>query len=250
MAWSRTLSTSTPSRCSLSRATPSAAPRSAVVAASTSPVTDASARKVCSRVRFSVGVALTNSPSPRRVCQIIKPAINAVAVALPRGPNRTAAHTTTGNTAYTYVIGLRSSNTVSSTSSTTSAAASGQRPAGRVARAHVSSSGATSTSPRASPLHHTNQRWLRASRPTTPLAHRLAIPMVALTVVLASAPSVTSATTSRNRSSDGRKSATRRSSQTALTASRVFPSAIPAAPATGTLAVQLSRNAPIAMPGQ
>src|SRR5256886_5244664 len=62
--------------------------------------------------------------------------------------------------------------------------------------------------------------------------------------------SVTSATTSRNRSSDGRKSATRRSSQTALTASRVFPSAIPAAPATGTLAVQLSRNAPIAMPGQ
>jgi len=250
IAWSRTLSTSTPNRCSLSRAAPSATPRSTVAAASTSPVTDASARKVWSSVRFSVGVPLTNGPSPRSVCQITKPAISAVAVALPRGPNRIAAHTTTGKTAYTYVMGLRHSNAVSSIISTTSAAASDQRPAGRVARAHVSSSGATSTSPSASPLHHTNHRCFRAAGGTTPLAHRLAIPIVALSVVLTSAASVTSASTSRSRSSEGRNSATRRSSQTAHTASRVFPSAMPAALAAGTPAVQLSSNAPTAMPGQ
>src|SRR5207249_7732041 len=230
------------SRCSassLSCATPSAARRSVVAAASTSPVTDVSVRKVCSSARLLVGVEPTNGPSPRSVCQIIKPAINAVAVALPRGPNRTAAHTTTGKTAYRYVMGLRHSNAVSRISSTTSAAASDQRPAGRVARAHVSSSGATRTSPSASPLHHTNHRCFRAAGGTTPLAPKLAIPIVALTVVLTSAASVTSASTSRSRSSEGRKSATRRSSQTAPTASSVFPSAMPAAPATGTSAVQL-----------
>src|SRR5205814_2136975 len=118
------------------RAPASAAPRSAMAAASMSPVTDASARKVWTSARFSVGVPVANGPSPRSVCKIIKPAINAVAVALPRGPNRTAAHTTMGRTVYTYVTGLRHSSAASSTSSTTSAAASGRRPAGRVARAH------------------------------------------------------------------------------------------------------------------
>jgi len=215
-----------------------------------SPVTDASARNVWTSARFSVGVPVANGPSPRSVCQIIKPAINAVAVALPRGPNRTAAHTTMGKTVYTYVTGLRHSSAASSTSSTTSAAASGRRPAGRVARAHVSSSGATSTSPRASPLHHTNHRCRRAARSTMPLAHRLAIPIVAESVVLKSAASVTSPTTSRSRSSEGRNATRRRSSQTAQTASRVLPSAIPAAPPAGTPEVQLSRKAPTAMPGQ
>ena len=83
-----------------------------------------------------------------------------------------------------------------------------------------------------------------------PFAHRLATPTVALSAVLASAPTTTRAITSRTRSSEGWKSTTRVSSHAAATASSVFPVAIPAAPAAGTPAIQLSRNAPRAMPGQ
>ena len=83
-----------------------------------------------------------------------------------------------------------------------------------------------------------------------PLNHRLATPMVALTVVLKAAASSTSANTWRSRSSDGRNRATRWSSRAPTTASRVFPTPIPAAPASGTPAEALTRNAPIAMPGQ
>ena len=206
--------------------------------------------KVCSRARLPVGVDPTNGPSPRSVCQIVSEAMSAVAVAAPRGPNRTAAHTTTGKTAYTYVSGLRSSSVVKSTSTRTRAPASGHRPRGQSARAQVSSRGATSKSPRASPDHHTSQRDPTALRSTTPLAHRLVTPSVALSVVLASAARVTKTSTSRSRSSAGRKPATRWSSQAAVTASRVFPTAMPAAPSNGTPAVQLSRKAPSAIPGQ
>ena len=66
-----------------------------------SPVTAIRPRKVCSRARFSVGVEATKGPSPCSVYQIVRVATTAVAVAAPRLPNRSAAHMTTGKTAYT-----------------------------------------------------------------------------------------------------------------------------------------------------
>ena len=131
----------------------------------------------------------------------------------------------------------------------TNATASGPRRPIHVDLAQVSSTGATNKSPSASPDHHTIQRRPTALRSATPLAHRLVTPIVALSVVLTAAARITRASTSRSRSSEGRKAA-RLSSQTAVTASSAFPPAMPAAPASGTPAVQLSRNAPSAIPGQ
>ena len=193
---------------------------------------------------------VTNGPSPRNVYQIVRVATTAVAVAVPRLPNLSAAQTTNGKTAYTYESGLRSSSAVRSSSAASMPAASSRRPAVRPALTQVSRSGATSTSPSTSPDHQTNHRRRSASGATAPLAHRLATPSVALSVVLASAPTTTRAITSRTRSSEGRKSTTRVSSHAAATASSVFPVAIPAAPTADTPAVQLSRNVPSAMPGQ
>src|SRR5207247_3443551 len=112
-------------------------------------------------------------------------AVGAVAVGAPRGPNRGAAQRATGKTAYTYVSGLRSNSAVKSTRLRTSAMTSGHRRAIRPERAQASSTGATNKSPSASPDHHTSQRRPKALRSTTPLAHRLVTPSVALSVVLA-----------------------------------------------------------------
>ena len=55
-----------------------------------------------------------------------------------------------------------------------------------------------------SPSHQTCHANSSSSVSRAPVARRLSAPMVALTSVLATAPSSTSATTSRPRSSEGR----------------------------------------------
>ena len=223
------------------------------MAASTSPVTDRSARYICKSSRSCVGVEPTKEPCPWTVNQMVSAATMPDAVAEPRTPNRSAAQMMSGKMAYSSPVGGRSNTAVRPSRLTSSTPASAARAGGhrvRRACAQASSRGAISRSPIASPDHHTNQRCPAAARSIMPLAHRLSTPIVALTRGLTSAARVTSAKTSRSPAREGRKSATRRSSRTAVTASRVFPAAMPAAPAAGTPLVQLSRKAPSAMPGQ
>lgn len=104
-------------------------------------------------------------------------------------------------------------------------------------------------SPIASPIHQTSQREPTADQGCTPPRQRLVTPMVALTIVLSTAARTTRPTTSRRRSSEPWQP-TRRSSQAPITASRVFPMAMPPAVQSGSLAVALARNAPARMPGQ
>src|SRR3989441_1147496 len=175
------------------------------------------------------------------------------AVAEPRTPNRSAAQMMRGKMAYSSPVRGRSNAAVRPSRLTSSTPASATLAGGhrvRGACAQARSRGAISRSPIASPDHQTNQRCPVAARSIIPLVHGPSPPRVALTGGLTSAASVTSARKSRSPAREGWKSATRWSSRTAVTASRVFPAAMPAAAAAGTPLVQLSRKAPSAMPGQ
>jgi hypothetical protein len=78
-----------------------------------------------------------------------------------------------------------------------------------------------------SPSHQVRHTEGVSAKSTSPPASRLATPIVALTMVLSTAPRPTSARMSRTRSSEGRKPATRRSSQAPTSASRVLPIVMP-----------------------
>ncbi len=110
--------------------------------------------------------------------------------------------------------------------------------------------GAKTRSPTRSPTHHARHVSPSAACSTTPPRRRLATPRVALTQVLATAARLMSARTSRTRSSEGRKRATRRSAQAPSTASAVLPTAMPTATATGAPVHRFAANAPRATPGQ
>ena len=119
--------------------------------------------------------------------------------------------------------------------------------------AQVRMSGVTSRMPIASPVHHASQAVPYGIAGAPPNTVRTVTPMVALTVVLAMAPSTTRASTSRRRpsgSGDDRKPAIEVRSHAATTASRVFPTAMPAATSGAMPAVRLTTNAPSAIAGQ
>ena len=135
-----------------------------------------------------------------------------------------------------------------------SAAASTARPPPLLRRnecrsPHTRITGATMRSPSASPTHQTRQTRGIASTPITPPAHRDAVPIVALTSVLAMQPASTKASTSRARPSDRSNWKTRSSSCAPTTASSVFPAPIPHATRNGAPALRLTANAPRAMAG-
>ena len=74
--------------------------RSAVTAASTSEVSAEMAMNSCVASRLSVIESRTNGPSFCAVFQTVIEQTTKTAVAAPRGPKRTAAHSSTGKTMY------------------------------------------------------------------------------------------------------------------------------------------------------
>jgi hypothetical protein len=112
----------------------------------------------------------------------------------------------------------------------------------------VSRKGANTRTPIASPAHHTDQAESRSSDAIEPVATRTPTPIVALIVMLRSAPTNTSAIASRRRSSAGRKPI-RASRVAATSGASVLPVAVTAAAAGDEVIGKLTRNAPIATPG-
>ena len=115
--------------------------------------------------------------------------------------------------------------------------------------AQVRMSGVTSTMPMASPENHVVQIVQSGISAAPRERARTVTPTVALTGVLAMAPSTTSANTSRKRSSDSRNP-TDVSSHAAMSASRVFPPAMTIAGRGAMVPVRLRMNAPRVIPGQ
>ena len=72
--------------------------RSAVTAARISDVSAEIAMKSCVASRLSVSDSRTNGPSLCAVFQTVIEQTTRIAVAAPRGPKRSAAHNSTGNT--------------------------------------------------------------------------------------------------------------------------------------------------------
>src|SRR4051812_14987074 len=107
---------------------------------------------------------------------------------------------------------------------------------------HVNSTGATSRAPAASPSHHVHHNDPYAVHGCTPPAHRLATPIVALIVVLASAPNTTRPRACGSLSSDERRPVYRRIRYAPTIASSVLPAATQTAIAGVSCAVTLARK--------
>ena len=193
---------------------------------------------------------------PAAVPQI--PIADAIAftIVVPGCPKRSAATITNGNSAKWSGVAAGTTRVAKISQSTTtrpasSVSASTIRARGQRAGGHplqTSKSGATTRMLIASPSHHTNQIRPNAVHGQMSARHRLATPIVALIVVLSSAPPPKSSITKRIRSSDGR-TRQRWSSHAPTVASRVFPVAMPAATAIGATEAFAS-SAPIQTPGQ
>ena len=151
----------------------------------------------------------------------------------PLGPKRTAAQMSTGNRMWAWRKGVgsrggpsRNTKQLSATAVATSATPSrillGESVSPPKLR-QVSSTGATTRSPSASPTHHTRQVSGTCPGRTSPAASSTATPSVALTVVLSAAARTTRARTSTSRSRPRWIRATRVRRATARTASSVFP---------------------------
>ena len=106
--------------------------RSAVTAASSSDVTAAIAMKSCVASRLSVTESRTNGPRSCDVFQTVIEQTMRSAVAAPRGPKRSAAQRSAGNTTYGT---SRWGGSSASATSATSGAGLGELPATYVARA-------------------------------------------------------------------------------------------------------------------
>src|SRR2546425_1822883 len=104
------------------------------MAASTSPVTDRSARYICKSSRSCVGVEPTKEPCPWTVDQMVSAATMPDAVAEPRTPNRSAAQMMSGKMAYSSPVGGRSNAAVRPTRLTSSTPASAARAGGHRVR--------------------------------------------------------------------------------------------------------------------
>src|SRR5437773_3820833 len=116
--------------------------------------------------------------------------------------------------------------------------------------AKTSNTGATIKSPVASPSHQIHQRAPKSVHESTPPKHNELTPTVALTVVLTPAAQTIRLNTSRNRPSAQSKSNHLLSSQAPAIASKVLPTAIPAATATVSDGTRtLAKKAPSAIPG-
>ena len=110
-----------------------------------------------------------------------------------------------------------------------------------------SRNGATTRIPIASPVHHTVHALQKPPAGMPDDITKAALPIVALIVMLSSAPRPTSATTSRTRSICCRKP-TRSSSQAATIGASVFPAAVRTAAGRFVIG-RLTRSAAIATPG-
>jgi hypothetical protein len=100
-----------------------------------------------------------------------------------------------------------------------------------------------------SPSHHVRQTEPMSSASISPPASRLPTPTVALTIVLTTPASTTSAITSLTLSSEGRKSANRCRRYAPARASSVLPVVIPRTVWSGTPVQAFARKAPSATPG-
>lgn len=121
---------------------------------------------------------------------------------------------------------------------------------GSLALRSTSSTGVTTSTPIASPIHHAAQTGQKSRRGSRPVAASVPQPMVALTSIAAMAPRNTRVTPSRSRSSSGRKP-TLRSSRNAQTGARVLPAEMVTPGSVMVLpTVAMESRAPTAIPGQ
>ena len=222
--------------------------RSAVTAASSSEVTAAMAMKSCVASRLSVSEARTNGPSFSAVFQTVIEHTMRIAVAAPRGPKRSAAHRSAGNTRYgTSRWGASSASTRSTTSTTPPSATSRRRMPRRPKVAQASSAGATTSAPAASPSVHVLKTSSSSDVVITPPRRSASGPKAALTSAATSAQPM-KATTSNTRPSPVRPLVRRRISSAATTSATVFP-IVWASTVPSGVEKSPSRRSPITMPG-
>ncbi len=227
---------------------PSAFVRSAVTAASTSDVSAAMAMKSWVASRLSVIESRTNGPSFSAVIQTVIEHTTRIAVAAPRGPNRIAAHSRTGNTMYgTSRCGGRMASATRS-AMTTAPSMIWRRPRPFVPMlAQVRITGARTSAPAASPSVQVRNTRPSSSGGITSPARSASGPNAALISAPTSA-AATNASTSATRSSDARPSVSRRSSRTAAMIATVFPTVWARTVPSGVEKSASSRS-PITIPG-
>ena len=177
----------------------------------------------CVASRLSVSESRTNGPSLCAVFQTVIEQTTRIAVAAPRGPKRSAAHNSTGKTMYgTSRCGGSSASTTSTTSTIAPSTSSRRRMPFKPSVAHVSTAGATTRTPEASPsVHVRNTRPSSSAAITSP--RRSAVgPNAALTSA-ASTAQATRATTSATRARSLRPPVKRRNNRAATTSATVLP---------------------------
>src|SRR5207245_2299958 len=116
--------------------------------------------------------------------------------------------------------------------------------------AHVRRTGAKIRAPPASPSHQVDQIGPRSPHAASPESASVAVPMVALTTVLTRAPRNANLKTFCGRSNARAPFAKRVTRYAPTSASRVFPTAIPAEETGSPVVVRFVKNAPSSTPGQ
>src|SRR6266568_2666128 len=153
-------------------------------------------------------VAPANGPHPFTDAHTPIPVASSAAEAAPRWRNRHAAHQRNGNTRYWMCRALWNRRSATSTRPTYRIPASTRRwseeDAPRRRDRKDRRNGATTSTPMASPVHHTDQVDQKAPGRRAPERRREAVPPVALTAMPRRAARTTKATASRSRASSAR----------------------------------------------
>src|SRR6266581_773642 len=173
----------------------------------------------------------------------------------PLGPNRMAAHTMDGNTQKAKTSSVLLNRTLSSKMAMVAAAAANVisnfscHRSSRSSAWNVTITGTTMSTPIPSPSHQTSHAGPNFNHGFTLVKYKVVTPAVAATLVLTTAPNMTSMRTSRTRPSDFWNPGRRRSKNAANKALEVFPAAIAIAAPWGMGVKKFTRNAALAMAG-
>jgi hypothetical protein len=224
-----------------------------MTAASNSAVRVAAPLNVCSVIIVGSRSSPVNGPRRSAAASTTVTDTNRLPGTTPACWNRSAAQMSSGKSGNSIGKGNQVTVSVTATRTATSTAASAQRAGGTRQRqsrvAATSRTGATTSTPIASPVHHTAQVARTSSASSAPAATRDQVPVVALISMPPSAATNTRATTSLTRRRSSRNPALA-SSRHAQTGASVLPAEIATTAGSVGPTSTFARNAPIVMPGQ
>ncbi|OKJ84813.1 hypothetical protein AMK32_12605 [Streptomyces sp. CB01883] len=225
--------------------------RSLTTAPSSSAVSAAAPLNACRVIMLVSRSCPANGPVLRAAATIANVDTASAHGAAPASWNRNAAQTSSGNPRKSSGARPVSTNPTAAVA-TTSSPASTHRDVrtflGHRAELSTSSTGVTTRTPMASPVHHTDQVGQKPAVLSAPETSRVVVPVVALTSIPVNAPRKIRPRTSRSRSSSLRNPA-RRSNRQEQTGARVFPAVIARTAGSDGPRPMLARNAPSATPG-